>query len=123
MRILLSIKPEFAEKIFNGTKKYEFRRSIFKDKKVNKVVVYASSPIQSVIGEFDIESILNDDLDKIWERTRDSSGISEDFYRKYFANRSVAYAIKIGRVKKYRKKRKLSYYNVAYAPQSFIYLD
>lgn len=123
MRILLSIKPEFAEKIFNGTKKYEFRRSIFKDKKVNKVVVYASSPIQSVIGEFDIESILNDDLDKIWERTRDSSGISEDFYRKYFANRSVAYAIKIGRVKKYRKKRKLSYYNVTYAPQSFIYLD
>ena len=114
MRILLSIKPEFAEKIFNGTKKYEFRRSIFKDKKVNKVVVYASSPIQSVIGEFDIESILNDDLDKIWERTRDSSGISEDFYRKYFANRSVAYAIKIGRVKKYRKKRKLSYYNVVY---------
>ena len=123
MRILLSIKPEFAEKIFNGTKKYEFRRNIFKDKKVKKVVVYASSPIQSVIGEFDIESILNDDLDKIWERTRDSSGISEDFYRKYFANRSVAYAIKIGRVKKYRKKRKSSYYNVAYAPQSFIYLD
>ena len=32
MKVLLSIKPEFAEKIFNGTKKYEFRKSIFKNK-------------------------------------------------------------------------------------------
>ena len=30
MKILLSIKPEFAEKIFSGSKKYEFRRRIFK---------------------------------------------------------------------------------------------
>lgn len=46
MKILLSIKPEFADKIFEGTKQFEFRKSIFKDKTVRKVVVYASSPIQ-----------------------------------------------------------------------------
>ena len=38
MKVLLSIKPEFAEKIFNGTKKYEFRKSIFKNKDVDKVI-------------------------------------------------------------------------------------
>ena len=30
MKIVLSIKPEYAEKIFSGSKKYEFRRMIFK---------------------------------------------------------------------------------------------
>ena len=60
MKVLLSIKPEFAEKIFNGTKKYEFRKSIFKNKDVDTVVVYASSPWQYVIGEFHIDKILND---------------------------------------------------------------
>ena len=34
MKVLLSIKPEFAEKIFDGTKLYEFRRSIFKNKNI-----------------------------------------------------------------------------------------
>ena len=30
MKALLSIKPEFADKIFAGTKRYEFRRAVFK---------------------------------------------------------------------------------------------
>jgi predicted transcriptional regulator len=39
MKVLLSIKPEFADKIFEGTKLFEFRRSIFKNEKIKKVVV------------------------------------------------------------------------------------
>jgi hypothetical protein len=50
--VLLSIKPEFVEKIFSGLKKYEFRRVIFKSKSVSRVVIYASSPVQRVVGEF-----------------------------------------------------------------------
>lgn len=30
MKVLLSIKPEFVEKIFAGEKKFEYRRTIFK---------------------------------------------------------------------------------------------
>ena len=47
MKVLLSIKPEFADKIFNGTKKYEFRKSIFKNKDVDTVVVYPKSVIRN----------------------------------------------------------------------------
>lgn len=71
MRVLLSIKPEFANKIFDGTKKFEFRKSIFKNKDIKTVVVYASSPVQRVIGEFEIERILNFDLDTLWSLTQD----------------------------------------------------
>ena len=122
MKVLLSIKPEFAEKIFNGTKKYEFRKSIFKNKNVDTIVVYVSSPLQSVIGEFKIAGILNDDVDRIWEQTHDGSGITERFYRMYFARKTNAYAIKIGHVTRYKHRKRLSDYNVNFAPQSYVYL-
>lgn len=120
--VLLSIKPEFAEKIFDGTKKFEFRKSIFKDTAVHKVIVYASSPVQKVIGEFAIADILNDDVETIWNKTALYSGISRDFYLSYFSNKEKAYAIKIGKTKRYRQTRDLSDYNLSFAPQSFAYI-
>ncbi len=120
--VLLSIKPEFAEKIFNGTKKYEFRKSIFKDSEVRKVIVYASSPVQKVIGEFSIVDILNDDIEAIWNETALYSGITHDFYLSYFFNKKKAYAIKIGNVRRYSQARCLSDYNLNIAPQSFAYI-
>lgn len=123
MTVLLSIKPKFAEKIFDGTKKYEFRKNIFKNTNVRTVVVYASSPVQRVIGEFSIETILNDNIDAVWKETAPLSGITHDFYLSYFANKERAYAIKICNAKRYRKARKLSDYNLTYAPQSFVYLQ
>lgn len=122
MRVLLSIKPEFANKIFDGTKKFEFRKSIFKNKDVKTVVVYASSPVQQVIGEFEIERILNFDLDTLWSLTQDFSGISEDFFYEYFADKEVGYAIKIKKVKKYRNPKNLREEFNLFPPQSFAYL-
>jgi len=122
MRVLLSIKPEFANKIFDGTKKFEFRKSIFKNKDVKTVVVYASSPVQRVIGEFEIEKILNFDLDTLWGLTQDFSGISEDFFYEYFADKEVGYAIKIKKPIKYRNPKNLREEFNLYPPQSFAYL-
>jgi predicted transcriptional regulator len=122
MTVLLSIKPEFAEKIFDGTKKYEFRKAIFKRTDVRRILVYASSPVQKVIGEFQIEGILNDDVDKIWEETHLQSGISRDFYEMYFGNRVKAYAIKVGEVIRYQNAKDLSEYDLLVPPQSFAYL-
>lgn len=120
--VLLSIKPEFAEKIFDGSKKFEFRKAIFKDTEVQKVVVYASSPVQKVIGEFAIADILNDDVETIWNETFRYSGITRDYYFSYFSNKEKAYAIKIGKITRYRQARDLSDYNLSCAPQSFAYI-
>ena len=40
MRVLLSIKPEFVEKIFSGEKLYEYRKAMFKNVNVSTVVIY-----------------------------------------------------------------------------------
>lgn len=122
MKVLLSIKPEFAERIFNGTKKYEFRKAIFKNPNVKTVVVYASSPVQQVIGEFEIEDILSDDPECLWEKTKEFSGITEEFFFDYFDLRDKGFAIKVKKPKRYKKPLNLrSSFNTA-PPQSFRYL-
>ena len=51
MNVILSIKPEFVEKIFSGEKQYEYRKILFKQK-VDTVYIYASRPISKIVGEF-----------------------------------------------------------------------
>lgn len=122
MKVLLSIKPEFALKIFEGSKKYEFRRTLFKNKEVNKVIVYASAPISQVIGEFDIEDVLKKDLEELWSETQDFSGISKEFYDSYFEGKEEGFAIKVKKAKKYKTFLNIQETFGVRAPQSFVYV-
>jgi len=122
MKVLLSIKPEFAEKIFDGTKKFEFRRALFKRENIKTVVVYASSPVRKVIGEFDIDSIIQMSPELLWEETKDYSGINKEYFFKYFENKSLGFAIKIKRVLKYKSPKCLKNDFQLSPPQSFLYI-
>src|SRR4051812_10677748 len=97
MNVLLSIKPEFAFDIFSGRKKFEYRRTIFREP-VDRIVVYASSPIKKVVGEFLVKDILFEDLDSLWCRTKHHSGITKEYFYSYFYDKEKGYAIKVGKI-------------------------
>jgi predicted transcriptional regulator len=123
MKVLLSIKPEFAEKIFNGTKRVEYRRMIFKSDKITSIVVYASSPIRKIIGEFEIDEIMTGSPEHLWFETSKDAGISKFYFDQYFADKCTGYAIRIKSVKKYRHPLCLKLdFNISHPPQSFQYL-
>lgn len=122
MKVLLSIKPEFAPRIFDGSKKYEFRRTIFKRTGITTIVVYVSYPIKKVIGEFEIARIIHDKPDVIWARTKSHAGITEKNFRQYFSNRLRGYAIEVRQAKRYDIPIPLSKLSVSCPPQSFMYL-
>lgn len=122
MKVLLSIKPEYAFKIFDGSKKYEFRKAIFKRPDIKTVVVYASSPVQRVIGEFEIETILSSSPERIWEKTKEYSGITKDFFFEYFSNKEQAHAIKIKETRRYKEPLELKKNFKVSPPQSYTYL-
>ena len=122
MRVLLSIKPEFALRIFEGTKKYEYRRAIFKRREVRKVVVYASDPIKRIIGEFEIGEILYDNPENLWTATKDNAGICEKRFLKYFTDKPKGYAIQIKSAKKYKAPLRLESFMLSSPPRSFFYL-
>lgn len=121
MNVVLSIKPEFAFKIFNGTKRFEFRKAIFKNPNVKKIIVYASSPVQQVIGEFEFDEILKCEKNELWELTKQHSGITEDFFFSYFEQKVDGYAIVIKNTVMYPTPKCLKADFQLLPPQSFAY--
>ena len=119
--ILISINPQHVENIFNGTKKYEYRKIRCKQE-VDKIIIYSTYPIMKIVGEAKVEKILEDSPDNIWEETKNYSGIDLKFYQQYFKDRSKAIAYKLTNIKKYSIPQELSSYGIKSAPQSFIYV-
>lgn len=122
MKVLLSIKPEFAQKIFDGSKKYEYRRTIFKHNEITKIVVYASSPTKKVIGEFEIGSILYERPHLLWAKTKEHAGMTKKRFLDYFKKKSKGYGIEVKSVKIYDTPVALESLMVSSPPQSFMYL-
>ena len=124
MKILLSIKPEYVEKIFKGEKRYEYRKSIFKNKDVESIIVYATKPVGKVIGEFTFDEIIEDTPNDLWNRTRKYSGIKKKDYTQYFKKRKKGFAICINGIVKYEHPLELSEVSpeIKVAPQSFRYV-
>lgn len=121
--VLLSIKPKFADAIFSGEKKYEFRKAIFKDKSIKVIYVYASAPISKVIGTLYIDEILAQQPTILWEETGQDAGISEDYFYEYFANRKLGYALKVERAKLFDEPKLLKeMFGISHPPQSFCYV-
>jgi predicted transcriptional regulator len=124
--VLLSIKPTFADRIFYGDKpkRFEFRRRLFANREVKKIVVYVTAPVSKVIGEFDIDDIIALEPECLWEETQEYSGISKEFFDAYFEGRPTGFAIKIGKTHIYKEPLELKAdFNVKAAPQSFVYVD
>lgn len=123
MKILLSIKPEYAEKILNGTKRFEYRRALYRNKDVRSVVLYATKPVGKVVGEFEVGGVIADNPESLWTSTKKHSGITKQFFMSYFENRRTAFAIKVTNPTRYDEPLSLcDLVGTSPAPQSFMYL-
>ena len=119
--ILMSIKPEYVDKIFSGKKKYEYRKRMCKEK-IDTIIVYSSSPIQKVVGELKIKQVLYDKKSIIWDKTNRYGGITKTKYDKYYENCDYAVAYEIEKAILYDKQKDLKDFNVRTAPQSYVYI-
>ncbi len=120
-RILISINPEHVQNILNGTKKYEYRKIAAKQD-VSSIIIYETTPTKRIVAEAEIIDVLELPPEQLWKQTKDASGISKEFFDKYFRNREIAYAYKLGEIKVYEKPKLLIDYGIKSAPQSFVYL-
>lgn len=119
--IVLSIKPEFAKKILDGEKKYEFRRIVAREQ-VDRIYIYETSPVMSVTGEVEVRGLVSDSPEALWSMAKNDAGISEEFYFSYFKGLNQANAYQLGDCKKYEVHKELSDFGVDCAPQSFCYV-
>lgn len=121
--ILLPIKPKFVEEIRIGNKLYEYRKAIHKDSNIKKILIYSSFPVKKIVAISSIEAILCNSPENIWESTYLHSGITKNFFDKYFNGCPIAYAIKLKDISFYEKSRELSELGLKSAPQSFQYIE
>jgi len=123
MNVLLSVKPMYAEAIVLGRKKYEVRRSIFKRRDIDRVYIYSTSPVNKIIGSFEVGEIFEDSPQKIWDVCYKHVWMSKSDFFRYFEGSPKAFAIKI--INAYSFASLIDPYSVIYdfrPPQSFCYI-
>jgi predicted transcriptional regulator len=120
---ILSIKPIFADAIFRGEKKFEYRRKLFRNFVPQTVFVYASAPISQVIGYFEIGEILTACPSRLWAKTKSGAGISKTHFFEYFRGCRQANAIRVRNAILFNEPLDLAErFGVTRAPQSFCYV-
>ena len=119
--IVLPIKPSYADKILSGEKKYEYRKRLCKDS-IDKIYIYATSPVKRIIGEVKVLQKLNQEKKILWEISKEESGVSREEFFKYFQKTEIGCAYYLGEVKTYNQPLTLESIGIKYTPQSYVYI-
>jgi len=122
-KILFSINPQHVENILNGNKKVEYRKVKCAREDIDSILIYSTAPIKKVVAQVQLENIFVDNPDKIWDRTKNISGITREFFNNYFDKRAFAVAYELGEVETFTIPKSLKDFGIAFAPQSFVYVD
>lgn len=120
---LMSIHPQYAEAIFEGSKTVEFRkRRLARD--IDTVYVYATSPIQRILGSFEIERIDEDSPENIWDKYGTDGMIDEEAFFRYYDGKDSAVAIVVKKTSEFSNPISLKQIEPkTIAPQSFRYIE
>lgn len=119
--IILSIHPNHIEKILSGEKRYEYRKLIPQD--IDYLIVYATAPIKKIVAIIEVDMVMKDTPQNIWDVTQNESGVSYEFLMNYFNNLSIVYAIKFRNIYKLPTPIDITIIDgVKCAPQAYVYV-
>lgn len=119
--IILPIKPIYVKLIFEGKKTVEYRRWKPKCILPFKVILYSSGSGGKIEGEFTVNSILEEEIETLWDITKRLGGISKQTFLNYFKGKKVGQAFVISDLTIYPEPKKLSEFGLTKAPQRFAY--
>lgn len=125
--VLFSVRPKFAQLIFNGKKTVELRRVCPRISEGDLALVYVSSPVKELQGGFEVGKIISASPSALWKKIGKKSGISQKDFYEYFRGKTRAHALIIKRAWKLSmpiclsalKRRKGGFR----PPQNFHYLN
>jgi predicted transcriptional regulator len=125
--LLISVKPEFAEKIFNGTKQIELRKCTPNVSTGDKVIVYSTVPEKAVLGTCIVKAVIKESPAKLWRIHSSKLGIDRKRYFEYYKNQELAIGIVLTSIEKFAHKITLDLIKKHYPkfspPQTFKYFS
>ncbi|MDW8850124.1 ASCH domain-containing protein [Flavobacterium sp. MMLR14_040] len=98
--LLISIKPQYAKKIFKGEKTIELRKSAPLRAGINSyMLIYVTSPVKELWGICKIASIIKDKPEALWEKFGEKTGIAKDEFDVYYEETNNAFGLELKEVK------------------------
>lgn len=102
--IILSIRPVYAAKIFEGLKVVELRRKRPQHLQKGALgLIYVSSPVRSLAGAFLVADIIEGPLTNLWKMVRDKAGVTYSEFKEYYAEVSVGTGIFFNKVWRFQE--------------------
>jgi predicted transcriptional regulator len=92
--ILMSIRPRYAAKIFDGSKTVELRR--IRPKMLapdDLILVYVSAPVKSLVGVFKVALIMEKTIEPLWKSVRNYAGVTRTEFLSYYEGVETGVAI------------------------------
>ena len=101
--LLLSLKPHYADLVFDGHKTVELRRRSPKQMHGRDVFVYSTTPVRTLRGRFKVGKVWIGSPEEVWSLVSDKAGVEKPDFDAYYAGRDVAYAFEIIDALEYKK--------------------
>lgn len=121
--VLISVHPEYVSKIISGEKNIEFRKTSFSPS-VERVYIYSSAPTKKIVGFFNVNEVIKDTPQKLWDKYSTKGCIDKEKYDEYYSHHSIAVGILIEDFFKFIKPVNPKLFDKDFrAPQSFCYID
>jgi|SRR5579863_1944029 len=122
--LLLSIRPQHAHRIFEGSKHFELRK-VLPTTSFGRVFLYETGGA-GIVGWFDVGEIIKKPINQLWTTVGTAATTREAFYS-YFAQVTEGFAIKIKDAHRFQNPVNASKLNgdrlKLLPPQSFIILE
>jgi predicted transcriptional regulator len=119
---LFSIHPRYAQAILDGSKQVEFRRQGLSDD-VTHVVIYATSPVQEVVGMFEVAGVDKMSPTRAWKQYHHVGGIEKTAFERYYTSADHAFVIRVRNPHAFETPFGLADLDEGLRPpQSFMYL-
>jgi predicted transcriptional regulator len=126
-RILLSLKPRYADAILDGSKTIELRRTRPRIEIPTDALIYASSPRCAVVGTCRIVEVVEFTPLGMWRLHGRESAIDYAAYKAYFTECATAYGLVVSSPGRLENEIGLSAIREIWRgfqpPQSFRYLS
>lgn len=91
--LLLSIKPYFVQKILDGEKRVELRKSRPQLNTGDYILVYESAPQKILRGWFEVENIVYAEPESLWEKVKKDAGLTKEEFDLYYQNSNFGVGI------------------------------
>lgn len=125
--LLLSLKPSYADMVFDGLKRAELRRRMASYIENRDVFVYVSSPRREIRGGFRVGQVWTGSPAQVWQFVESIASMGKREFDAYFSGSKVAFALEITNVWQYNNAVKLVFLRRRFSsfvvPQSWRYLS